>query len=140
MKKENYQKENFEDGYVDLLNDIGFKHVFGRDVNKDILKAFLNEVIKERKIVDLEHIRNEQIPFDPETKASIFDLYCETEDGEKIVVELQREPQRDYIDRAIYYSGFPIQNQIEKGCRKYTFNAVYVIRDSREIVQRFATD
>ena len=29
--------------FVDLLNDQGFKHVFGRDANKDILIALLNK-------------------------------------------------------------------------------------------------
>ena len=125
------EPEHFYQGelpeFVDLLNDQGFKHVFGRDANKDILIALLNEIIPDRVIVDLRHIRNEQIPSDPETKGSVFDLYCETEDGSRIVVELQNKPQLDYVDRAIYYSAFPIQNQVEKGSRKYTFNAVYVI-------------
>ena len=113
--------------YVNLLDDLGFKHVFGRDENKEILIAFLNEIIPDKQIIDLEHIRNEQVPFDPETKASVFDLYCETQDGSRIVVELQREEQFDYIDRAIYYGAFPIQNQIAKGKKRYTFSAVYVI-------------
>ena len=113
--------------YVNLLDDLGFKHVFGRDENKEILIAFLNEIIPDKEIIDLEHIRNEQIPLDPQTKASIFDLYCETQDGSRIVVELQREEQFDYVDRAIYYGAFPIQNQITKGKKRYTFCAVYVI-------------
>ena len=120
--------KNYEIGkYVDLLNDRGFKHVFGKESNKDILIAFLNEVIKDRKIVDLEHIRNEQIPQDIDSKKSIFDLYCTTDKGDRIVVELQKESQRDFIDRSIYYSSFPIQNQVERGSQKYTFNAVYII-------------
>ena len=122
-----YIQEDQIGEYVNLLNDFGFKHVFGRDVNKDILIAFLNGIIPDRVIVDLEHIRNEQIPSDPYTKGSIFDLYCETDDGSRIVVELQKKPQGDYIDRAIYYSAFPIQTQIEKGRGKYTFSAVYII-------------
>ncbi len=116
-----------EPEFVDLLDDLGFKHVFCRDANKDILIAFLNEVIPDRVIVDLSHIRNEQVPSDPGTKASIFDLYCETQDGSRIVVELQNKPQMDFVDRAIYYGAFPIQNQIEKGSKEYTFSAVYVI-------------
>ena len=64
--------------FVNLLDDLGFKHVFGRDENKEILIAFLNEIIPDKQIIDLEHIRNEQIPSDPATKASVFDLYCET--------------------------------------------------------------
>lgn len=121
----NYDEQEIK--YVNLLDDLGFKHVFGRDENKEILIAFLNEIIPDKQIIDLEHIRNEQVPFDPETKASIFDLYCETQDGSRIVVELQREEQFDYIDRAIYYGAFPIQNQIAKGKKRYTFSAVYVI-------------
>lgn len=121
----NYDEQEIK--YVNLLDDLGFKHVFGRDENKEILIAFLNEIIPDKQIIDLEHIRNEQVPFDPETKASVFDLYCETQDGSRIVVELQREEQFDYIDRAIYYGAFPIQNQIAKGKKRYTFSAVYVI-------------
>lgn len=121
----NYDEQEIK--YVNLLDDLGFKHVFGRDENKEILIAFLNEIIPDKQIIDLEHIRNEQVPFDPDTKASVFDLYCETQDGSRIVVELQREEQFDYIDRAIYYGAFPIQNQIAKGKKRYTFSAVYVI-------------
>ena len=87
----NYDEQEIK--YVNLLDDLGFKHVFGRDENKEILIAFLNEIIPDKQIIDLEHIRNEQVPFDPDTKASVFDLYCETEDGSMIVVELQDKPQ-----------------------------------------------
>ena len=119
--------EKYDGKYVDLLNDRGFKHVFGKDSNKDILIAFLNEVIRDRKIIDLEHIRNEQEPQDLGNKKSVFDLYCKTDTGNSIVVELQKESQEDFVDRSIYYSSFPIQNQVEKGSEKYTFNAVYII-------------
>lgn len=120
--------QNYEIGkYVDLLNDSGFKHVFGRDANKEIIIAFLNGIITDRKIVDLEHINNEQVPYDVESKKSVFDLYCKTQDGSRIVVELQNKAQKDFIDRVIYYSGFPVQSQVEKGSKKYTFSAVYII-------------
>ncbi|MBQ7017820.1 MAG: PD-(D/E)XK nuclease family transposase, partial [Bacteroidales bacterium] len=53
------EPEHFYQGelpeFVDLLNDQGFKHVFGRDANKDILIALLNEIIPDRVIVDLRH-------------------------------------------------------------------------------------
>lgn len=52
--------------------------------------AFLNEVIPDRKIIDLEHIRNEQEPQGTDNKKSIFDLYCKTDNGDSIVVELQK--------------------------------------------------
>jgi hypothetical protein len=71
----NYVEQEIK--FVNLLDDLGFKHVFGRDENKEILIAFLNEIIPDKQIIDLEHIRNQQIPSNPTTKASVFDLYCE---------------------------------------------------------------
>ncbi len=123
--EESYGKKEPE--YVNLMDDMGFKHVFARDANKDILIAFLNEIIPDKEIVDLEHIRNEQVPSAPEQKKSVFDLYCKTQDGSRIVVELQRKPQFDYVDRAIYYGTFPVQSQVETGKKKYSFSAVYII-------------
>ena len=90
--------------FVDLLLDAGFKHVFGRQKNKDILIAFLNQIIPDRTIVDLTYNQNEQIPDNIESKASRFDLYCTTDDGSRIIVELQRKEQHDYINRSLYYS------------------------------------
>ena len=124
---EKYAKKVVEERYVNLLSDLGFKHVFGRQANKDIIIAFLNGIIPDRKIADIEHLRNEQIPVNKGWKKSIYDLYCSTDDGSRIIVELQQEPQADYVDRALYYATFPIQSQVERGNGEYTFCPVYVI-------------
>ena len=120
-KKESVNK------YVDLLSDIGFKHVFGREANKEILIVFLNEVLPDRKISDIEHIRNEQIPLNRKKKKSIYDLYCKTDDGSRIIVEVQQEQQDDYVDRTLYYTTFAIQNQIERGTEDYTICPIYSV-------------
>ena len=113
--------------YVNLLNDTGFKHVFGREANKDIIIAFLNEIIPDRHILDIEHLRNEQIPMRIDSKKSVYDLYCTTDDGSKIIVELQNDPQKFFVDRAIYYSTFPVQAQVEKGDPEYKLCPIYVV-------------
>ena len=113
--------------YVNLLNDTGFKHVFGREANKDIIIAFLNEIIPDRHILDIEHLRNEQIPLRINSKKSVYDLYCKTDDGSKIIVELQNDPQKHFVDRAIYYSTFPVQAQIERGDPDYILCPIYVV-------------
>ena len=41
--------------YIDLMFDRGFKRVFGKPANKDILIAFLNEVIPEKHIVEVQN-------------------------------------------------------------------------------------
>ena len=42
--------------YADLLNDEVFKLVFGRESTKDVMIEFLNQVILDRKILDLEFV------------------------------------------------------------------------------------
>lgn len=113
--------------YVNLMSDYGFKQVFGQVANKEILIAFLNEIICDRKIVDIEHLRNEQQSQGTDGKKSIYDIYCQTDDGSRIIVEMQNAYQKDFVDRAIYYSMFPIQEQIERGSENYQFAPIYMV-------------
>ena len=48
--------------YADLLDDDVFKLVFGRESSKDIMIEFLNQVITDRNIVDLEFRDKEMHP------------------------------------------------------------------------------
>ena len=50
--------------YADLLDDDVFKLVFGRESTKDAMNEFLNQVIPDRKIVDLEFIDKEMLTDD----------------------------------------------------------------------------
>ena len=61
------------------------------------------------------------------SKKSVYDLYCKTDDGSKIIVELQNDPQEHFVDRAIYYSTFPVQAQVERGDKEYTLCPIYVV-------------
>ena len=122
-----WPKKKSIDKYVDLMSDLGFKHVFGREANKEIIIAFLNEIIPDRTIVDIEHVRNEQVPLNKEKKKSVYDIYCKTDNGIHIVAEVQNDKQQYYIDRVLYYSSFIIQNQVERGSEDYTICPVYVI-------------
>ena len=46
--------------FIDPLNDIAFKKIFGSDPNKDLLIDFLNQVLRGRKnILDLVYNKNE---------------------------------------------------------------------------------
>ena len=54
-----------------------------------VLIAFLNEIICDKKIVDIEHLRNEQQSQGADGKKSIYDIYCKTDEGSRIIVEMQ---------------------------------------------------
>ncbi|NME72921.1 Rpn family recombination-promoting nuclease/putative transposase [Flammeovirga aprica] len=119
--------------YINPFTDFGFKKLFGEEQNKDILIDFLNTVLPEEdKIEDLTYKSTEKLARHETDRKAIFDLYCENEQGEKFIVELQRAPQTHFKDRTLYYSTFPIQEQAVKGKRDgetwaYELKAVYVI-------------
>lgn len=60
-------------------------------------------------------------------RRAVFDVYCENEQGEKILIEMQRGEQQFFKDRSLYYSTFPIREQGRKGNWDYELKAVYVI-------------
>lgn len=113
--------------YADLLVDDVFKLVFGREASKDVMIEFLNLVIDDRTIVDLDFMDKEMKTMDRERKNSTYDMFCRTDDGSRIIVEVQRRKQPFYPERTLYYSTFQIQNQVDAGAENYDFLPVYVI-------------
>ena len=117
------------DRYINLFTDYGFKKVFGEEPNKDLLIAFLNELIGERdKVRDLTYLNSERMGKTARERSAVFDLYCTNEQGEKFIVEIQRVKQKFFKDRSVYYSSFAIQEQAAKGKDwKYELKSVYTI-------------
>ena len=118
---------SYEFKYADLLDDDVFKLVFGRESTKDVMIEFLNQVIPDRKIVDLEFIDKEMHPAERDAKGVVYDMFCKTDSGARIIVEVQRRKQPFYPERAVYYSTFQIQRQMEAGADAYDFLPVYVV-------------
>ena len=122
-------KDRLKDKYIDPFTDFGFKKLFGEECNKDLLLDFLNELLhkKEGRIVNLTYLKSEQLGRSEEDRRAIFDLHCENEKGEKIIVELQKTKQEYFKDRTLYYSTFPISGQAIPGEWNYQLKAVYTI-------------
>ena len=113
--------------YADLLNDDVFKLVFGQESTKDVMIEFLNQVINDRTIVDVDFMDKEMHPDMRRSKGSVYDLLCRTDDGSKVIVELQRRKQDSYAERMLYYSMHQILKQVESGESSFDFCPVYVI-------------
>jgi predicted transposase/invertase (TIGR01784 family) len=115
--------------YIDPFTDFGFKKLFGSEPNKDLLIDFLNELLKGQKLIkDLTYAKNEHLGKTSEYRKAIFDLYCENENGEKFIIELQKVKQQYFKDRSIYYATFPIQEQAPEGeYWNYQLKEVYTI-------------
>ncbi|OHB63873.1 MAG: hypothetical protein A2Y76_14850 [Planctomycetes bacterium RBG_13_60_9] len=117
-----------KDRYVNPFTDFGFKRLFGSEPNKDLLLDFLNELIKERgRIRTLTYLKAEQLGLTEFERRAVFDLYCESETGEKFIVEMQKAKQKYFKDRSVFYSSFPIREQAKRGEWDFRLNAVYTV-------------
>ena len=113
--------------YADLLDDDVFKLVFGRESSKDVMIEFLNQVIPDRTIVDVEYLDKEMHPQESDKRMSVYDLFCRTDDGSRVIVELQKRKQDSYAERMLYYSMHQILKQVDAGESGFDFYPVYVI-------------
>jgi predicted transposase/invertase (TIGR01784 family) len=116
------------DRYINPLTDFGFKRLFGTEPNKNLLIDFLNVILpSQHRVKDLTYRSNENLGNTPLDRKAVFDLYCESEKGEKFIVEMQKAKHNYFKDRSIYYASFPIQDQAEKGDWNYKLDPVYTI-------------
>ena len=114
--------------YINPFLDWSFKHIFGRDSVKDILIGFLNALFAGRHvIVDIDFGNSERQPEDQQGRAIIYDIFCTTDRGERIIVEMQNREQPYFKDRALYYMARSVAEQGVAGHWDYRLDAVYGI-------------
>ena len=118
-----------EDRYISLLTDFGFKRIFGTAPNKELLICFLNSLFDGKQVVkDVKYLNNEHLGDVYVSRKAIFDVYCEGENGEKFIVEMQNAYQEFFKDRSLFYSTFPIREQAVKGSDwDFKLNHVYTV-------------
>lgn len=113
--------------FINPFTDIGFKKIFGQEITKDLLIDFLNDLlVGEREIKDIKFLDKEQLGTSMLDRSMIYDVYCETSTGEKIIVEMQNKAQANFKERSIYYLSNAIVRQGERGAKwEYGIKAVY---------------
>lgn len=99
--------------YINPFIDYGFKKLFATEGNKDILISFLNAVIEnsEDPIEDLTYKNVEQIGEFNGERSSYFDVFCQTANGRRFIVEMQNSWQLFFKDRTLYYAAKAIRDQ-----------------------------
>ena len=98
--------------FINPFTDKGFTLIFGREGSKELLIEILNDLLEgERVIIDLTFLNNEQLPDYPEGRGIIYDVYCTTNTGEKVIVEMQNRSQSNFKERSLYYMSRAIVNQ-----------------------------
>ena len=116
--------------FINPFTDIGFKRIFGQEVSKPILIEFLNALFEgEHHITDLQFLDKEQPGESGDNKSLIYDVYCEADGGDHIIVEMQYKSQPWFKERSIYYLSRSISRQGEPG-KQWNYDqlkAVYIV-------------
>ena len=114
--------------YANFYTDFAFKKLFGTEANKECLISFLNALFDgKEEITDLTYLNVEHLGHAAVERKAVFDVLCENPQGEKFLIEMQKAEQEYFIDRSIYYSTFPIQEQAPHGKWNFKLNKVYTI-------------
>ena len=129
-------EERKQERYFNPYTDFGFKKLFGTELNKDLLISLLNALFdhsaqqspgEPRQVVkDLQYLPTEKMASFGQRRA-VFDVYCEGENGEKFIVEMQQASQDFFKDRSVFYSAFPIIEQGRTGDWDFHLNNVYTV-------------
>lgn len=88
---------------------------------------FLNDLLEgEKKIKELRFLDKERMPMYRKGRRGIYDIACQTEEGEYFLVEVQNARQDTFKERALYYLSQTIANQGERGAGwQFDLKAVY---------------
>lgn len=117
MKRETENKVKKE--YAQLQCDFMFKRLFGSEANKDVLISFLNMILEDVEIEDVDFIPTEHFGLTKEDRKCIFDISCRCRDGRKLIIEMQKGYQKHFRKRAVFYTSYPIIEQGRKIREKY---------------------
>ena len=114
--------------YINPRVDWAFKRIFGSDDTKECLITFLNGVFEDEFVIkDVKHLKTEQTRHQKRERGVIFDVACVTDDGRRIIVEMQKKEQRYFVDRALYYSSKAIVEQAKPGEWDFHLTPVYTV-------------
>ena len=114
--------------YINPYTDYGFKYLFGTEPNKDITLELVNALLQGKEVIkSLTLLPPEELADMNDKYSHMFKIYCEDDQGGKIIIEIQMADQQWFKDRSVYYSSFPIRQQAEKGNWDYKLKAVYTI-------------
>ena len=114
--------------YINPFSDWSFKRIFGQEYSKDLLIEFLNQLLLgEQHITNVKFKDKEMLPETKDQRGIIYDVFCTTDTGEHIIVEMQNKSQAYFIDRSLFYASKTIVDQGVKGQWDYHLTPVYVI-------------
>ena len=132
--------------FIDPRVDWAFKRIFGSEDTKECLITFLNGLFEDELVIkDVTFAKTEKLGLRPDDRGVVFDVYCVTNEGKHVIVEMQKKEQEYFADRALYYTARAIVQQGIRGIWDYHLAPVYTVcfmdfvSDS-PVLKKFRTD
>ena len=114
--------------FIDPRIDYAFKLIFGTPGNEDLLLRLVQAILPEKGIVSVALEQQEQVGLRPDSRRSVVDVRCGTNDGSEMILEMQVRSQDDFNDRLVFYSSFPIVNRLQQGDNTtYSLTPLYMV-------------
>lgn len=89
---------------------------------------FLNQLLPEKhQITQLTYGKTEALSDAAAERKAVFDIYCTNQNGERFIVEVQKAKFNYFKERSIFYSTYPIREQVEKGEWDFALEAIYTV-------------
>ena len=132
--------------FIDPRVDWAFKRIFGSEDTKECLITFLNGLFEDELVIkDVTFAKTEKLGLRPDDRGVVFDVYCVTNEGKHIIVEMQKKEQEYFADRALYYTARAIVQQGIRGIWDYHLAPVYTVCfmdfvSQSPILKEFRTD
>ena len=132
--------------FIDPRVDWAFKRIFGSEDTKECLITFLNGLFEDELVIkDVTFAKTEKLGLRPDDRGVVFDVYCITNEGKHVIVEMQKKEQEYFADRALFYTARAIVQQGIRGIWDYHLAPVYTVCfmdfvSQSPILKEFRTD
>lgn len=116
--------------FLDVKTDYAFKKVFGSSQSHDILKSFLNAIIRfndDLKIRSLEIVDPYNIPMIKGMKDSYVDVKARLEDDSLVIIEMQVLNHQGFEKRVLYNAAKNYSVQLTKSDDYHLLNPVIAL-------------
>jgi len=95
--------------FIDPLNGYGFRKIFGKKTDKEIIMSFITDVLElKTPLLDLTYVEKKLLPKTEADRGDTYDFYCQDVAGGHFLVEIKKNRIPFVTDRMSYYSTFPI--------------------------------
>lgn len=94
--------------FMDPTYDAVFKRLFGSNDHKNLSMSLINalcEFTGRDRVTSVTFLNQETVPGNSLIRGgkTMVDVYCETEDQHKFIIEIQRKPENEIIERLMLY-------------------------------------